>query len=128
MKKVLFAFIFLFANCATLMPSASADEMFRIDVGRDDNYSDRELRRRVHWLEKAVRQLQERISSMDQSLATCSTRRSSLQYTCYIQTFGKTYIAHSSDSEMAAKAQVIYNCSQANGAMFCKDENVDCGH
>ncbi|MDZ4084241.1 MAG: hypothetical protein U1E10_14965, partial [Bdellovibrionales bacterium] len=72
LKVTVASFAVIIASLS-LLPSSqvSAEEVFRIEVGRDYNsYSQRDLQRRVWELERAVAQLQSRVFELELSRVT----------------------------------------------------------
>ena len=129
-KTVLFALLAsVFAVVSLRSPSAHALEPIRIEVGSNyEGYSNEELRRRVHQLERAVEQLQDQVFQLavrdrgdSRPLPTVNN------WTCSIQSFGKTHIA-SGNTKASALAQVLKKCSDATNAIHCETKDVSCSN
>lgn len=107
---------------------AAAEEVFRIEMGKSKNYSERELRLRVEMLERAVEQLQRKVFDLQTRPGYEDTRYK--MTTCYLKTpFDGTFMA-TEPTETAAKARTLEKCNQkANGSksIFCKEEELKCG-
>ena len=115
--KFLIAAMFLFGSMSL------TGDVFRIEVDTSyDNFSKRDLKKRVWHLERAVAQLQEKVFKLSMERRARPAKRS--KYTCYVSAFGKTYTATKS-SETAAKAAVMQKCNKDQSDMFCKE--VKCG-
>ena len=116
--------ILLFTAAFAVSPFAHAQESFHIEVGKNyEKYSDEELRRRVWQLEKAVAQLQDQVFQL--ALKNGSQNSGSGNWTCQIQSFGKTHIANGS-TKASALAQVLKKCSDATNAIHCSEAQVKC--
>jgi hypothetical protein len=105
--------------------SAMAFELVIINPQKTPKYSNSELQNRVWALENAVLQLQRRVFDLEVEGATAAAKPKK-SFTCYIQSFGKTFTA-TKDSESAAKADVLSKCSSATNAMHCDVSDVTCG-
>ena len=108
----------------TLAPILSEAQVIRVDFGPSyENYSSEELRKRVWTLERAVAQLQDQVFQLavrkDGALAP------RVQWTCQIQSFGKTFVSNAS-TRASASAQVLKKCSDATNAIHCGDGDVKC--
>jgi hypothetical protein len=100
-------------------------EVIRIDIGKDKGSSQTELERRVWFLERAVRQLQDRIYDLeaDKSKPVAANP----MFTCQIESFGKMFSA-TEPTKMAAKAKVLNECADATNAIHCEKDKVECGN
>lgn len=89
--------------------------IIRINVG--DDRDERDLLRRVHRLEQAVRDLQDKIYELNSSreIKVCSGD---------FFTIG-TVIAKA-PSELEARAIVMTNCQRKGGGIFCKEKDIKC--
>ncbi len=119
MNKILCA-LALAVAVPSSVPSSSADEVFKIQIGRDySRYSNAELQRRVWELERAVWQLQQQVFQLasDKSAAPAET------WACTVKAMGETYTG-TGISKATAGAKAIENCKKARGeGFFCKDPN-----
>lgn len=100
-------------------------EIFRVEIGRDyEHYSNKELKRRVWQLERAVAQLQEQVFqlAMDQQYRPLDDRP---LWTCHLQSFGKTH-AFTGSTRASALAEVLRKCSENSHSIHCKQEDVNC--
>jgi len=99
-----------------------AIDPIHIDIGTDySNYSNEDLRRRIWTLERAVAQLQEQVFQ----LAVHSNAAGTGNWTCHMQSFGKTHVA-SGNTRASALAQVLKKCSDATNAVHCHESDVSC--
>src|SRR5687767_2636984 len=115
MMKTFRAIVLLAAFVFSL--SALADDVIRIEVGRDyKGYSNSELRRRMWDLERAVMQLQTRVFQLE--VKPVNVVAPIRPWTCTLQSFGTTHVA-SESSRMAALAMVLKKCSDATNAVHC---------
>jgi hypothetical protein len=113
-----------------LVPSnfVSAAEPIRIEIGRNyERYSNDELRRRVYDLERAVAQLQDQVFhlSIRERGNPTAPARPAPEWTCSIQSFGKTHVA-TGNTRASAIAQVLKKCSDASSAIHCQDSDAKC--
>ena len=122
MKKftlILFMWVVLPASAQTV----------KITPGSDyDGYSNAELRRRVHDLERAVSKLQDQMVQV--ALKAGSTNSNSGggsgSWTCQITAFGKTYVA-GGNTRSSALAQVLKKCGDDSNAIHCSEKDAKCG-
>jgi hypothetical protein len=124
MKSLMKMTLLVLSICFLGSPSlrASAEDIFRIKIGKDYNrYSNEELRERVWQLERAVEQLLMRIYHLEGKPSQAPAK----EWTCRIQSFGKTHRA-SGSSRGSATAKVLEQCSDASHAVHCKDSDVKC--
>lgn len=120
MKKILVLVMLVFGFSI----NTHAEDIIRIEVGKNyDKYTNEELRRRVWNLEKAVAQLQDQVFQL--AIRNGGSGRVNNNWTCQIQSFGKTHVA-SGNTKASALAQVLKKCSDATNAIHCKDEDVKC--
>ncbi len=116
---VLLSFLMSFS----LTFSSAEAQVIRIEVGDKHGSSKDELERRVWDLERAVRQLQNRIYDLEADKSRPVARRS----TCSLESFGKVFNA-TEDTEMLAKSVVMKKCADATNAMHCDKSKVECGN
>ena len=110
------------------MPRAQAVVPIRIEVGKDyDGYSNEELRRRVWQLERAVSQLQDQVFQLAVRNGDSRASAPAAQWTCTIQSFGKTLVA-TANTKSAALADALKRCSDATNAIHCRESDVKCGN
>lgn len=103
---------------------AGPRDVFKIEIGKNyDSYSNNELRRRVWELERAVRQLQDQVFHL--SMNQGRPGHGGNQWTCMIQSFGKTFTSTRS-TKSAATAKVLKDCSANSNAIHCDAKNVSC--
>lgn len=118
------AFALIFMAILTLVPSAqvSAEEVFRIEVGRDYNsYSQRDLQRRVWELERAVAQLQSRVFELELSRATRPVPTATPavdNWICRVTAMGVTYTG-TGGSKAVAEHKAIETCKEKTDDFFC---------
>ncbi len=101
---------------------ASADEVFRIQIGQENQrYSNADLQRRVWELERAVFQLQQRVFQLEGQ----PTKQAD-SWVCTIQTMGNNYVG-TGPSKALASAKAIENCKTTRGGdgFFCKDPKCE---
>lgn len=109
-----------------VVPSAevSAEEVFRIEVGRDYNsYSQRDLQRRVWELERAVAQLQSRVFELELSRAArpVPTATPAVDtWICKVTAMGVTYTG-TGGSKAVAEHKAIETCKEKTDDFFCKE-------
>ena len=95
--------------------------IFRMDIGNEKENDSRELSRRVNRLERAVRELQNRIYDFEDD-SVPATREVTV-YTCVLPTsFDGTFIGKGK-TEVEARANAVNSCKKA-GAPFCYESNV----
>jgi len=107
----------------TLSASAQAEEIFRIEVGRDYNrYSQRDLQRRVWELERAVSQLQARVFELELSnLKSPTPTPAPLEtWLCKISAMGVTYTGTGA-TRAVAEHKVMETCKEKADDFFCKN-------
>lgn len=107
----------------TLSASAHAEEIFRIEVGRDYNrYSQRDLQRRVWELERAVSQLQARVFELELSnLKSPTPTPAPLEtWLCKISAMGVTYTGTGA-TRAVAEHKVMETCKEKADDFFCKN-------
>ena len=114
--------VFLFITSIAL----KADEPIRIEIGKNySGYSNEELRRRVWQLERAVAQLQDQVFQL--AVRNETQIRNGGQWTCSIQSFGKTHVS-SGISRASALAQTLKKCGDATNPIHCKESDINCSN
>lgn len=108
-------------SLAFISPQTQA-QVIRIEVGDKSGSSKDALERRVWDLERAVRQLQNRIFDLEADKG----RPSGGKTTCTISSMGKVHMA-TEDTEMLAKSVVLKKCADATNAIHCEKSDVECG-
>lgn len=97
----------------------------RIEVGNDRDNDTRAMTRRIIQLERAVRELQNRVYDLEDD-ARPLTREVTL-YTCSMRSnFNEFFAGDESLSEAQARASVIGKCTKVRHPMFCEDTKVKC--
>lgn len=111
MKNQLLALFFL-----APLSGYGAAEVYRIESGNDYNrYSERELRKRVWELERAVAQLQARVFQLEGTPASAPVVDS---WACTVKAMGQSYVGTGPTKAVAtAKAQESCKTGQ-NGSTF----------
>ena len=95
--------------------------ILRIDIGNERESDSRELSKRVARLERAVRELQNRIYDLEDDSGP--TTREVKIFTCILPTsFDGTFIGKGK-TEAEARASASNNCEKS-GAPFCSDRYV----
>ncbi len=113
---------FLFVVLGLSQP-ASADPIFRIEVGKDyQQYSDNDLRRRVWELERAVAQLQARVFQLEATPrgTTIITPVQAESWLCTISAMGKESSGTGATKAVAAH-KAIEECKKTGDSFFCKN-------
>jgi len=97
--------------------SYGAAEVYRIESGHDYNrYSDRELRKRVWELERAVTQLQARVFQLEGTPQTAPVDN----WACTVKAMGQSYVATGPNKAVAsAKAQENCKIGQSGNSFHC---------
>lgn len=123
----------------------NAKDVIRVEIGTDDEedynpkgdkvsyllQTNKELRRRIHRLEQAMRQMQDQIYRLEDASARpiLAVNTPPMQnHTCYIKTTFKGTQIGKGTSEMEARANAMKACDDAGGGFSCDDENVKCGN
>ena len=108
----------------TIPSYSKSREVFKIEVGSNyDSYSNKELRRRVWQLERAVEQLQEQVFQLAMDKNGPGYGHTGL-WTCHIQSFG-THTA-TGLTRAGALAEVLKKCGDASNPIHCKENDVKC--
>jgi len=106
-----------------VISTASAESIFRIEVGKDyKNYSTGDLQRRVWELERAVWQLQQRVYQIEAAKPTAAVDT----WVCTITAMGTAYTGTGA-SKALATAKAVENCKTgSNGdGFFCKNPQCE---
>lgn len=100
-----------------------------IDLGSETpaKSSNKDLYRRLYRLEKAVRQLQERVFDLEVENSQLKEEEKGPSYTCYIKT-SKGLFTSTQKSMTQAKTQAMQKCTEAIRYGFdCDEDKVKCG-
>lgn len=109
------------------------DDVIRIEVPRGErgyeDYSNRELRRRVYQLERAVQQLQERVFQLEygKMTPTPTATPEKAMWTCRIDSMGKIFVSNAK-TKSKALADLISKCSAATSSVHCDESDAKCGN
>lgn len=127
MKRWIFSLTAL-ALFASFAAPASAEDIFRIDMGKSKSASERELRQRVEMLERAVEQLQRKVFDLQRTPDYREPDYRGKMNTCYLKTpFDGTFMA-TEPTETAARARALGKCNEKlKGSIFCKESELKCG-
>lgn len=110
-----------------MIPSNSFSQnrdVFKIEIGKDySRYSNKELRRRVWQLERAVSQLQDQVFQLAMNNQNRPTYNSN-PWTCTVSAFSDMFAA-SGPTKASAKAAVMAKCNKKHSAMHC-DDDIKC--
>ena len=120
--SVLIAMLFVFSSGSLVNA-----EVIRIDIGKNKGSSKDDLEERVWQLERAVRQLQDRIYDLEGKPNHGAAIVAAPMFTCQIESFGKMFTA-TEPTKMAATAKVLKDCSKATNSIHCDKEKVECGN
>lgn len=131
--KIIYSMLIFTALTISTPSYAKTDtqSIVRIDIG-EENYSDtavskKELYRRLYRLEKAVKQLQERVFELEIG-SDLQTSKDKKAFTCFIKTGFKGTFTSTKNSLTAAKADVMKQCSDVvKYGMDCDEDKVKCG-
>ena len=99
-----------------------------IDLGSESKSSSRrDLEKRIYRLEKAVRQLQERV--FDLEIENGELKDDNVKkITCYIKTNSKGVFSSTQKSQTQARAEAMQKCSEVIKFGFeCEEDKVKCG-
>lgn len=95
--------------------------IIRIEVGNDRENDSRAMMRRMVQLERAVRELQNRVYDLEDD-ARPQTREVKI-YTCHTYSdFGDSAIGAPAFTEMEARNNAKLACSKNRHEMFCRNE------
>ncbi len=127
MKKSLFILALAFISTASFaqdfgnLTLNDGKTIFRISVGNERDTDSRSQSQRIARLERAVRELQNRVYDLEDS--SRPSGREVTTYTCTLPTsFNGVFIGKAS-TVAEARAMASNNCS-ASGAMFCDDHRI----
>jgi len=112
MKNLIFGLLVL-----APLTTYGAAEVYRIESGHDYNrYSDRELRKRVWELERAVTQLQARVFQLEGTPQTAPVD----SWACTVKAMGQSYVGTGPNKAVAsAKAQENCKTGQSGNSFHC---------
>lgn len=112
----------LIALITLLCPSAYAEDVFRIEIGKNKSGSHSELQNRVWELERAVWQLQQKVFNLENK----NPSNGSDSWLCTVKAMGTTYTG-TGGSRAVAKSKAIDVCKAARGGdgFFCKDPECE---
>ncbi|WP_409477215.1 hypothetical protein [Pseudobdellovibrio sp. HCB154] len=124
----------LFAQAAFAEDYAEAkgrykgDKVVVIDLGDESkSVSRRDLEKRLYRLEKAVRQLQERVFDLEVENGELKDDKVK-KVTCYIKTNSKGVFSSTQKSQTQARAEAMQKCSEVIKFGFeCEEDKVKCG-
>jgi len=103
------------------------DKVIIIDAGSEEKSSKRDLEKRLYRLEKAVRQLQERVFDLEVENGNLKDDNKK-KFTCYIKTNIKGTFTTTQNSLTQAKAEVMKKCSdEVKFGFECDEDKVKCG-
>ena len=106
------------------------EKVVSINLGPESKSSRRDLEKRIYRLEKAVRQLQERVFELEvenKNLKDVNNDAKVKKTTCYIKT-SKGIYSSTQKSETQAKAEAMQKCSEVIKFGFeCDEDKVKCG-
>jgi len=98
-----------------------------IDVGSEEKTSKKDLEKRIYRLERAVRQLQDRVFDLEVENGDLKDDNKK-KFTCYIKTNMKGTFTSTQKSLTQAKADVMKKCSDEIKFGFeCDEDKVKCG-
>lgn len=109
MKSIILLFL--------IMTNIQAEVVYSVKPGEDyKKYSREELQKRVHWLEKAVEQLQKKVFNLSQAKVIEQKRKP--EWRCRISVMGDDFTGEG-ESKAIASAKATENCkSQMKGTQF----------
>ena len=90
----------------------------RIEVG--DERDDREMLRRIHRLESAVRDLQDQVYQLQTAPRTIT------RHVCSADFFTVGIVVGRGNTMIEAKAEAIRQCQVRGGNIFCKERELRC--
>jgi len=97
--------------------------IIRIEVGNERDTDSRQMMRRMVQLERAVRELQNRVYDLEDD-ARPSVREVRI-YTCEVTSnFGDSHLGSPALTELEAKNSAKLACSQRRNPMFCENTPV----
>lgn len=99
------------------MTVASAEDIFRIQIGREQSADNAELSRRVFYLERAVWQMQQRVYNLEASNRPVQAD----SWLCTITAMGDSFTG-TGGSKAVATERAIQQCKNKRGdGFFCTD-------
>lgn len=132
-KSFLLALAFLLSVSSTFAKSfhySDSDDdkkVIVIDVGSEEKTSKKDLEKRIYRLERAVRQLQDRVFDLEVENSDLKDDNKK-KFTCYIKTNMKGTFTSTQKSLTQAKADVMKKCSDEIKFGFeCDEDKVKCG-
>ncbi|MFN3697524.1 MAG: hypothetical protein ACK4VO_08785 [Pseudobdellovibrio sp.] len=133
LKPFLLSLVFLFSLSSTFAKSFHYNDsnddkkIIVIDVGSEEKTSKKDLEKRIYRLEKAVRQLQDRVFDLEVENSDLRDDNKK-KFTCYIKTNMKGTFTSTQKSLTQAKADVMKKCSDEIKFGFeCDEDKVKCG-
>ena len=103
------------------------EKVVYIDLGSESKSSRRDLEKRIYRLEKAVRQLQERVFELEIENGELKDDKVK-KTTCYIKTNSKGVFTSTQKSMTQARAEAMQKCSEVIKFGFeCEEDKVKCG-
>jgi len=133
LKPFLLSLVFLFSLSSTFAKSFHNNDsnddkkIIVIDVGSEEKTSKKDLEKRIYRLEKAVRQLQDRVFDLEVENSDLRDDNKK-KFTCYIKTNMKGTFTSTQKSLTQAKADVMKKCSDEIKFGFeCDEDKVKCG-
>lgn len=128
MKKSLVLFTLALISTSTFakdytggMSLRDGSRIIRIDIGKENDSDTRQLSKRVLQLERAVRELQNRVYDIEED--SRPSYREVKVVTCVLPTsFNGTFIGKAS-TEVEARALAVNNCKKGRGS-FCNDNSI----
>ena len=101
----------------------NAEVVFSVKPGEDyKQYTEAEMKKRIHWLEKAVRQLQHKVYNLESAKKKVEKKEQPTgKWMCKITVMSNTYKGYG-ESRTLAEGNVIENCKKAQKGttLFCK--------
>ena len=105
------------------MTVASAEDIFRIEIGKERSQDNAELSRRVFYLERAVWQLQQRVFSLEASKSATAAGPDS--WLCTIEAMNDTFTG-TGGSKAVATERAVNSCKSKRGdGFFCKNPKCE---
>lgn len=123
--------LLLFGLLTLIGFSAASKDVYKIEIGDNyERYSEKELRRRIWQLERAVAQLQQQVFQLainNQNNNGNSVGMGGALWTCQISAFTDTFVA-SGTTKASALAQVLKKCGDKSNPMHCPEDKAKCGN
>jgi hypothetical protein len=98
----------------------NASSIVRIELG--DDRDDREMLKRIVRLERAVRELQEKVYDLE---ATPVRVEGAI---CSAKFFKAGYIEATAAGMVQARAEVLRQCEKLDGGIFCDSKEIKCNN